>query len=63
MSPEQAAAFLAKHGLTLSERTIRRYCDAGILRCTTTPTGYRRVPRAELLRLLEESGVSVSAAA
>lgn len=63
MSPEQARAFLASKGLTLSESTIKRYCNQGILRCTTTPTGYRRIPRAELLRLLTESGVSVSAAA
>lgn len=63
MSPEQAAQYLASKGLTLSARTVSRYCDAGILRCTTLPSGHRKIPRAELLRLLEESGVSVSAAA
>lgn len=63
MSPEQAAAFLASKGLTLSGRTVSRYCDQGILRCVTTPSGHRRIPLDELKRLLEESGVSVSAAA
>jgi predicted site-specific integrase-resolvase len=63
VSPAQAAQWLSKHGLTLSESTIKRYCDTGYLRPTVTPTGYRRIPLDELKRLLEESGVSVSAAA
>lgn len=63
MSPESAALYLAGKKLKLSANTIRRYCNAGLIRCTTLPSGHRRIPLDELKRLLTESGVSVSAAA
>ena len=45
-TPPALAQALAKQGISLSERTLRRECERGTIPCTTTAGGHRRIDPA-----------------
>src|SRR3954454_9469853 len=42
-----------------SESSLRRWVDAGSIRMSRTAGGYRRIPLAEVIRFIRESGATV----
>jgi len=49
-SPKQVA-----EALQVSESSVKRWCDQGLIPMTKTAGGHRRIPLAELLRFLSQS--------
>lgn len=43
----------------LSESTLKRWVDSGVVNASKTPGGHRRIPRAEAVRLIRESKLPV----
>ena len=52
----------AAETLGVSHNTLRRWSDAGVLRCYRTSGGHRRYRRSDLERFLLDSGPTVDAA-
>ena len=52
LSPRQIAAAAA-----ISESTVKRWCDQGLIPCFRTAGGHRRIPAQEALRVLRERRV------
>ncbi len=46
----------------VDSKTVSRWCRTGKLAAVITPGGHRRIPIAEILRLLSEMGMSEQAA-
>ncbi len=51
VSPKQAA-----RAMGVSESSLKRWCDRGLLAAVRTPGGHRRLPVAEVLRFVKERG-------
>lgn len=43
----------------LSESTLKRWVDSGVVSAVKTPGGHRRIPRAEAIRLIRESNLPI----
>jgi len=43
----------------LSESTLKRWVDSGVVAAVKTPGGHRRIPRTEAIRLIRESNLPV----
>lgn len=54
LSPKDLA-----EAIGLSESTLKRWVDAGVVRAAKTPGGHRRILRSEALRLVRESALPV----
>lgn len=54
LSPKELAAVIG-----LSESTLKRWVDSGVVNASKTPGGHRRIPRAEAIRLIRESNLPV----
>ncbi len=39
--------------LGVSTATIRQWCDKGIIKCLRLPTGFRRIKRSEIEKILK----------
>lgn len=54
LTPRQAAKLVG-----VSESTVRRWCDAGLLRVSKTAGGHRRIERRELLEFARSQGLAL----
>lgn len=53
-SPKELAAAVG-----LSESTLKRWVDSGVITAAKTPGGHRRIPRSEAIRLIRDSNLSL----
>jgi excisionase family DNA binding protein len=53
-SPKELAAAVG-----LSESTLKRWVDSGMVAAAKTPGGHRRIPRSEAIRLIRDSNLSL----
>ncbi|MBX3315965.1 MAG: helix-turn-helix domain-containing protein [Phycisphaeraceae bacterium] len=54
LSPKELAAAVG-----LSESTLKRWVDSGVIAAAKTPGGHRRIPRSEAIRLIRDSKLSL----
>ncbi len=54
LSPKELAGAVG-----LSESTMKRWVDSGVVAAIKTPGGHRRIPRSEAIRLIRDSSLSL----
>lgn len=54
LSPKELAGAVG-----LSESTLKRWVDSGVVAAIKTPGGHRRIPRSEAIRLIRDSSLSL----
>ncbi|MEZ6113448.1 MAG: helix-turn-helix domain-containing protein [Pirellulaceae bacterium] len=59
MSKESLTPKQVARALDVSESSVKRWCDRGVIPALTTPGGHRRIEMSDLVRFLRTSGRSV----